>query len=422
MASKRDLTIKKRRVTAKEETLPESKTTAPRGPRPSRKRRSRRHGRSVIWAVLFRLTLVMAVVLLGVLLWRNWDNLAPAALIEWFDRTVTGGDGGDGYPVDISGDSVVSMQAFGNNAALLTDTSLLVYNSSGAETVNRGHTFADPLLCTEGEYMLVAELGGNRYTLHTKKEAVSEGASAGTIVSAAVSDNGQVALVTESSQSYMSEVVVFDRKGNETFHWYSADLLVADVAFSPRQKEIAVLGLSAVDGDMRATLHVFSLSGKKEGPTHTYRATGSMMTALHYFDNGRIAAVGDTAVWVYDPDKNETAVTDFEDAVLLGYAFSDEGVGVVTRDYGESRGGMLRVITTVGNAVREIAFAGNYRHITAADRGFYLLTEDTLYQADGAGVAKTIAVSTDSLMTVEMNGKPLVLHLSMLTRCTWETE
>ncbi len=420
MANKRDLTIKKRRVKATEEPMPENTAAQPKAPRSSRKKRARRHGRSVIWAVLFRLALLVAVVMLGVLLWRNWDNLAPASLTEWLDRTVTGGDGGDGYPVDISGDSVVSMQVFGNNVALLTDTSLLVYNSSGALTVDRGHTFADPLLCTGGEYMLVAELGGNRYTLHSKKEAVRDGTASGAIVSAAVSDNGQVALVTGSSKSYMSEVLVFDRKGNKIFHWYSADLLVADVAFSPRQKEIAVLGFSAVGGDMRSTLHVFSLSGKEEGPTHTYRATGAMMTVLHYFDNGRVAAVGDTAVWVYDPDKNETAVTDFEDAVLLGYAFSKEGVGAVTRNYGESRGGMLRVITTVGNPVREIAFAGDYRHVTAADRGFYLLTEDTLYQADGAGVAKQTAASADSLMTVEMNGKPLVLHLSMLTRCTWE--
>jgi len=231
MASKRDLTIKKRRVTATEEPMPENTATEAKGRRPSRKKRARRRGRSVIWAVLFRLTLVVAVVLLGVLLWRNWDTLAPAALTEWFDRTVTGGDGGDGYPVDISGDGVVSMQAFGNNAALLTDTSLLVYNSSGAETVDRGHTFADPLLCTAGDYMLVAELGGNRYTLHNKKEAVRDGAAIGTVVSAAVSENGQVALATESSQSYMSEVLVFDRKGNEAFHWYSADLMVVDVAF-----------------------------------------------------------------------------------------------------------------------------------------------------------------------------------------------
>ncbi len=421
MANKRDVTIKKRRVSVKEDPMPTTEFASESRPaRRSPKKQTRRRGRSVIWVILFRLALLVAVVLLGVLIWRNWDNLAPASLIEWFDRTVTGGDRGDGYPLDISGDSVVSMQSFGNNAVVLTDTSLLMYNTSGAETMARGHTYADPLLSTAGDYMLVTELGATRYTVHTKKNEVLSGQVSNNIISGAVSNKGQVVLATESSQSYMSEVLVFDRKGNSVFHWYSADLMVVDVAFSPRRKEIAVLGLSAVAGDMRSTLHIFSLEGQKEGPIHTYRATGAMMTSLHYFDNGRVAAVGDTAVWVFDPDKDEAAVTSFENAVLLGYAFSDEGVGVVTRDYGESRGGTLRVITTVGNAVREIAFTENYRHIAAADRGFYLLTETTLYQADSAGVAKQSPVSADSLMVVEMNGKPLVLRLSMLTRCLWD--
>ncbi len=421
MANKRDVTIKKRRITTTEESFADRAAT-PAARRSSPKRKRRRHGRSAVRVVLFRLALVVAVVMLGVLLWNNWEYLAPTAVTEWFDHVVTGGDGGDGYPVDISGDSVVSMQPVGNGAALLTDTSLLMYNASGAQTVTRGHTYADPLLRTEGDYMLVAELGGTRYTLHTKKDMLRSGEAPNAIVSAAVSKSGQVVLATESSQSYMSEVLAFDRKGKKVFHWYSADLMVVDVAFSPRQKEIAVLGLSAAEGDMRSTLHIFSLSGKETSAVHTYRATGAMMTSLRYFDNGRVAVVGDTAVWVYDPDKNETAVTDFEDAVLLGFAFGKAGVGVVTRDYGESRGGMLRVITTVGNAVREIPFDGDYRHIASADRGFYLLTEDTLYQADGAGIAKQTAVSADSLMAAEMNGKPLILRLSMLTRCSWNEE
>lgn len=420
MASRRDLKIKKRNVTVKEEPMPVAKKSAPRTPRSTPKKRPRRQGRSVVWAVLFRLLLLAAVVLLGVLLWRNWDNLAPAEVTEWFDRVITGGEGGEGYPVDISGDSVVSMQELDNNAALLTDTALIVYNSSGARVTERGHTYADPLLETADEYMLVAELGGNRYTLNTKKDVVRSGEVPNAIIGAAVSNSGQVALATESSQSYMSEVVVFDRKGGELFHWYSADLLVVDVAFSPREKEIAVLGLSAAEGDMRSTLHVFSLSGKEQEATHTYRAEGAMMSALTYFSNGRVAAVGDTAVWVYDPNKNETVVTHFDDASLLGFAFGKEGVGVVTRRFGESRGAMLQLISTTGNLLREVPFTGGYRDVAAAERGFYLLTEDTMYLVSDTGVAKQTAVSADSLMTVEMNGKPLILRLSMLTRCTWE--
>ncbi len=436
MASKRDLTIKKRRISSTPEPLETEKAPAEKAENAAytaanksmlhRKRHTkkrddrRRRGRSVIWVVLVRLLVITAILILGVLLWQNRDHLAPAAVSEWFERIITGGSKGDGYPVEIGGDRVVSMQPFGNQTAVLTDTALQLYNSTAAQTADCAHTYADPLLRVEDDYMLVAELGGTRYTLHTKKESVFDGQVDYPILSAAVSANGQVAIATESSQSYRSEVVVFDRKGKKVFHWYSADLTVIDVTFHPRQKQIAVLGLSASGGEMRSTVHVFSLGGKGTGAIHTYSATGPMMTALRYFDNERLGVVGDTAVWVYDPVKNVTAVTDFEAAVLLGYAFAPDGIGIVTRDYGEVGGGVMQHISATGDVAGSVAFDANYRHIAAADDGFYLLTESTLYLANKGVVTKQKAVSADSLMVAEMNGKPLVLGLSMLTRVAWE--
>ncbi len=429
MASKRDLTIKKRRISSTPDPLETEKAPIEKAEnaahtaakRHAKKRGDRRRrGRSVIWVVLIRLLVITAILILGVLLWQNRDHLAPAAVTEWFERVITGGSKGDGYPVDIGGDRVVSMQPVGNQTAVLTDTALQLYNSTASQTANRAHTYADPLLRVEDDYILVAELGGTRYTVHTKKEIVFEGQVDYPILSAAVSANGQVAIATESSQSYRSEVLVFDRKGKNVFHWYSVDLTVIDVTFHPRQKQIAVLGLSASGGEMRSTVQVFSISGKGTGATHTYSATGPMMTALRYFDNERLGVVGDTAVWVYDPIKNVTAVTDFEEAVLLGYTFAPDGIGIVTRNYGEGGGGVMQHISATGNVAGTIAFDSNYRHIAAADDGFYLLTESTLYLIKKGAVSKQKAVSADSLMVAEMTGKPLVLGLSMLTRVAWE--
>ena len=435
MASKRDLVIKKRRVSSTPDPLetekaPNEKAEGAAVPaanksakRHTKKRggHRRRHGRSAVWVVLLRLSVITAILVLGVLVWQNRDSLAPAAVTEWFERVVTGGSKGDGYPVDIGGDRVVSMQPFGNQMAVLTDTALQLYNSTASQTADRAHTYADPLLRVKDDYMLVAELGGTRYTLHTKKESIFDGKVNYPILGAAVSANGQVAVATESSQSYRSEVVVFDRKGKKVFHWYSADLTVIDVTFHPRQKQIAVLGLSASNGEMRSTVQVFSLGGKETGALHTYSATGPMMTALRYFDNERLGVVGDTAVWVYDPAKNTTAVTAFEEAVLLGYAFAPDGVGIVTRDYGEVCGGVMQHISATGDVACAVAFDSNYRHVAVADNGFYLLTESTAYLVNKGTVTKQTAVSTDSLMVAEMNGKPLVLGLSMLTRVAWES-
>ena len=413
MATKRDLTIKKRRIRPEAEEQPEKKA-------PKKKAKKRRHGRSMLWPILFRLLLVTAVVMLGVLIWRNWDRLAPSAVVEWMDRLVTGGEGGDGYPVDITGSSVVAMEPFGSNAAVLTDTSLILYNSAGAQVVERPHTYTDPLLERADKYLLVAELGGTRYTLGNKSETLFTGQVSNTIRAAAVDSSGQVALATESSQSYMSEVLVFDREGKELFHWYSADLTVIDVALTVNGKQVAVLGLSAAGGEMKSTVQIFSLAGKQGKADHTYTAQGPMMVALHCFGNGRVGVVGDTALWVYDPSDNTTAVTAYENSTLLGYAFSERGVGIVTRGYGESSGGTLTVVTPAGKQTAATAFSGDFRHLAAADNGFYLLTDSTLYNADTVGFAAETAATPDGLMTVEMNGKPLVLGLTTLSRCEWE--
>ena len=436
MASKRDLTIKKRRMPHTPEPLeaetaplqttedgaPAEKTAVPSRKRRAKrkKERRRRHGRSVIWAVLIRLAIITAILILGVLVWQNREHLAPAAVVEWFDRVFTGGSKGDGYPVDISGDRVVAVQPFGNQTAVLTDTALQMYNSTAAQTADRAHTYADPLLRVKDEYMVVAELGGTRYTVHNKKETLREAQVDYAILGAAVSAGGQVALATESSQSYRSEVLVFDRKGKEIFHWYSVDLTVIDVAFHPRQKQIAVLGLSASGGDMCSTLHIFSLGGKEESATHTYSATGPMMTALQFFENERVGVIGDTAAWVYDPMKSEAVTIGFEESVLLGYAFTPDGIGIVTRDYGDIGGGVLRQITDTGDEAGTWSFEGDYRHVAVADDGVYLLTESALHLVNKGTVKKQVAVSPDSLMVVEMNGNPLILGLSTLTRVAWE--
>lgn len=413
MATKRDLTIKKRRIRPEAEEQPEKK-------KGRKKPKKRRYGRTMLWPILFRLLLVTAVVMLGVLIWRNWDRLAPSAVVEWMDRLVTGGEGGDGYPVDITGSSVVEMESFGSHAAVLTDTSLVLYNTAGAQTMERTHTYTNPSLETADKYLLVTELGGKRYMLGNKSETLFTGQVTNTIRAAAVDSDGQVALATESSQSYMSEVLVFDREGKELFHWYSSDLTVIDVALTLNGKQVAVLGLSAQGGEMKSTLQIFSLAGKEGKAEHTYTAQGPMMVALHCFGNGRVAAVGDTATWVYDPKEKSASVVDYANTTLLGYAFSDRGVGLVTRGYGESSGGTLTVITPAGKQTAATAFSGEYRHVTAADNGFYLLTDRRLYNADTVGFAADVATGSDGLMTVEMNGRPLVLGLTTLTRCEWE--
>ena len=198
--------------------------------------KKRKHRHPVARAIA-RLLLVAAVLTGGFAVWKNWDKLAPEALLDWIDMKLDGADKGDGFPYAISGDTVVAMGQAKNNLALLTDTSLLFINEKGGEIARRSHAYARPLLKTAGSYALVAERGGGRYQLETRRETVLNGKLEGrNILAASLQEDGRFALVTDTaSQSYQSELDVFDRKGNVLFSWKSPRLLLTDVALQPRR-------------------------------------------------------------------------------------------------------------------------------------------------------------------------------------------
>lgn len=129
--------------------------------------------------IAVRLLFVAAVVVLGLVVWQNWDVLAPEALLDWADQQFSGGAKGEGFPCAISGDTVVAMGQAGRNTALLTDTSLLFLNEKGGEAAKRSHSYAQPMLHTAGQYVLVTETGGGRYQLETRRETVLTGPAGG---------------------------------------------------------------------------------------------------------------------------------------------------------------------------------------------------------------------------------------------------
>ena len=410
MAKKRDIVIKKRKTARKAETSAETTdTTAEESPR-----RRRRHGRSLLWVLFTRLLVVAVLLLLVVAVWKNWDTIAPSTVLDWINAKVTGGDAGDGYPLSITGNSVVDMASAESNVVLVTDTSMLMYNANGAQVMNRSHTFANPLLETAGSYLLVADIGGTRFQLGTRKETVFEKQTAYPLLSAAVGAGGHVAVVTESGQSYTSEMIVYDKKGKEQFHWYSSELTAVGTAISADGKHAAVLGLSAEGGRMRSTLLVFDVAGGQKEAVASYSAVDVMMCAAAFDENGRVLAVGDTAAWIYDVETKTCQVQDYSDQELLGYAFGKTGMVLVTHRYGSGNNGEWTLLG--GGSPVTGTLSGSYRHVSAAKDAFYLLTSDTVTALTAAGETGQTDVKGDGLLVASLDGQPLVLGLTTLTQ------
>lgn len=381
---------------------------------------STRRKKRVGLRLFLRFILLCAVLLCLYAVVLNWRSLAPDSLVAWADDLVDGTTGGS-WPVSMTGDTVFDMQEAGANLVMVTDTSVKYYNATGGESVRRTCAYASPILRVTDKYVLLLEANGSRYRLETRAQAEAERTVTGTLLTGAVSAKGDVAVVTDSSQSHVSEVTVYSRAGNERYQWLSAEWLVMDVAFARDGNSMAVVGCRAQNGGMQSTIMVFDLRGREEQPLQ-YTSDGVLFSRVYYTRSGTVVAVGDKQMRFVNPTGSLDAAVSYEDVELIGYAFGKNDVMIVTRPYGSQDGGTAYLYSASGDLQMTQEFEGEFRDVATMDKRFLVLSDEFVYKIDGKGIADRAPVSADSLMTGAVEGKALVLGLTQLMQAPWESD
>lgn len=382
--------------------------------RPVRRKKRRNNLR-----LLLRVMLVVVLLLCLYALMVNWKDIAPDRFVSWVQDVVSGTTGGS-WPVDLSSETAQDMQEVGGNMVLLTDGATVYYNSSGGESLRRTYAYAKPLMRTADRYVLLMETGGKRFRLESRDEVVfepEEGLS-NNIYTGAVSVKGDVALVTDSSQSHVSEVIVFSRKGNERYQWYSSEWLVMDASFSKDGNSLAVVGCRTQGGAMQSAVLVFDLRGREEAPVQ-YVSDNVLFTGVQYMSGGTVIAIGDSQARFVNPTGSLDVTVAHEEEELIGYTFSTGDVMLVTRAYGSQDGGKAAVYSSTGDLRAEVTFAGEFRDAASSNKNFLLLTDAFVHEVKYSGITGQAEVAADSLMTGAIDGKPLVLGLTSLSEVSF---
>ncbi len=376
-----------------------------------RARRARRRRR-----FLLRLLVVMVVAAVVVTLVRNWEKLSPDTLVDQIGSFFSDGEG-EGFPVDVSGSPIYQMETADHCTVLLSDTYVTMIDMSGKEVMRRTHAFTDPLLRTAGKYVLIAENGGKRLQLETRSKTVLTQSVEYDIVTAAVHTNGTVAVVTAAEQGYNARLSVYSVRG-ELIYQRLCGSLIADVAFSPSGRELAIATVGAEKGAMRSGIEVLSLSSAQSDPLYTHTDTDIMLCRLAYLTDSVITAVGDSAVWMYQPKKENCEVYTFTDGELKAFAIGERSVAVVTQPYGAAAGGTVAHIKTDGTAAFTGAVAGVCRDIAASDDNYAVLTDAQLYQVNAKGITNEQEIVSDGIRVARVGSRVMVLGLQYLTQYT----
>ena len=362
-----------------------------------------------------RLILLGVLLVLVVVVWINWDVLNPSSVWTWLNIAVTGGENGDGYPTEAEGSNVVAMQPVGGHLLVVTQNTVTVYNQSAGAVFSRTHSFSDPMVDVSGNTIMLAEIGGRRIEVQSVSGKVRTLQTAKNIVCAAVSDNGSVAAVTESDTSHVSEIVVFDHKGEEKLYCYSSEALLTGIAMRADGRQMAAIGVLAQNGAPQSRLLVYSTSSEKD--PKTYAGDDMLLCDVDYLANDNIVALGDDRLWVVKPSHSKPAEVTYENQHLLSWAVADNRVGVVLQNYGATDGGQLLGVDKNGKTAYTVDFTGMFRAVAPAGKEFFLMCGNRVITMNHKGETKTIDVIPDALRLCRAFGDDaLVLGLTSIER------
>lgn len=386
------------------------KDTAQRQPMTAERKRQMRRRRARRRVVVRSVVLVVLCGLL-VFLWQNWDWLAPDKLIASFSDWLDGGDGN--YPIELSGTGVKRLCRVEDYTVLLTDSHLVYYDENGAEMNRFAAAFPTGLVRTAGDYVLLAEQGGQRLHLSTRSGVELEMQADRQILGAALNADGQFAVLTDGPQGYVVQVKVYDRDG-KVLYTRSRNRTAIDVALDADGEQVALLSMVADNGDLNTYIETFSLTSTAAEATHAHMEKDVLLYRLAYFGGHYLAAVGEDRLVSMNVEDGSVALYQPEEMHILGYATAEHQLALVLRPYGDTGDGEVHMLSGSTAILKMIPFTGDFRQLTAAEDGYLLLTDRYVQRLTEQGAGGKAAVEADSREVVPDGDRAVVLGLNRL--------
>lgn len=239
----------------------------------------------------------LILVIIGLIVWMNLDNLRPENIASWWKQQAQGENMGDGFPVTVKG-NVVNPGNFwhiGSNVAALSDTALTVMDISGKEQYSVQHSFENPGYSTTGDRTLLFNQGGKGYMLLSGGETKISEKLKVSILAGTVSREGSFALAVQGS-NYAAELHVYNKEGTEKYVYHFADHYITSVSINSAGTMAAVTSIGSQKGEMRSKITILDFTQEKA--VSEMQVSENMLLQVLWGENNTIYAVGDSATLV----------------------------------------------------------------------------------------------------------------------------
>lgn len=231
------------------------------------------------------------------------------------------------FPVALL-DEPVQLLPVGRRIAVVTDSSVNVYDPVGQEQVGDRVTGVSTLADSEGNYLIIYSRGGNDLKVKSGETELFSLHTDEAIHTADVSKNGSIAVATASGSS--SEVTVYDKSYREALTWTTDGTTVIALELDDKGQSIAVGSVWSDGGMISSNVRTLSVLNGKD-IFHEQELSDELILALEWQEDGSLTAVTDRSANTLRQSNIETARFDSELAAFS--IMSDGSIAAATGEY-----------------------------------------------------------------------------------------
>lgn len=224
-----------------------------------------------------------------------------------------------------------NIYSFNHNVVEQYENSLTFYNKNGEKEDSLDIKIVNPIVHTNGNYLVMAEKNGQKLYLISNKNIVWEKDIEGNISNIYVNKNGYVAVsITETT--YKTIVRMFSQDGSELFKKFLSNTSVMDLAISSDNKYLALAETDSSGAIIKSGIEVIDINNvlKQTSDAIVYKTdspSNSLIVNIDYIKGNILSCIYDNHI-DYINNNVSTEITNFKDSNIVFADLNDRIIQV----------------------------------------------------------------------------------------------
>ncbi len=226
-----------------------------------------------------------------------------------------------GFPVQTGISALYQVEELSGGFVALGQESCMVYSSGGNRLRSIQSGYLRPAIAVGSNRYLLYNRAGYTLRVESRTQTLYTKTFSNSILLAAISDKGTVAVVTESDR-YLASLTMYSSSMQETLSYSMTDSEGTPIRmeYAPDSSTLAVATIAAQNGQMLSQVYLISV---KNGSVPLDAQLGETPLAMEWVSDTALLVLYDSKVVLYNTEtQTQLASYDYQNQAITDYSYS----------------------------------------------------------------------------------------------------